>query len=493
MGGYMGGLMGGMLGVGIGMGCSPKQPSGWSEENQNKAGKDEVASASPLPKAVSEGVVLAQKAEVAQPDTHDRGDTKAPAKPAEPGNPGSPGKKGGSDKPDNMASSDKTNNPKAPPKSVPAKADIPGYLLGDPPYVEGWDPEEEPCPSGNWCAPLEIAKVLANPYREGPKEGECPPALLGKAKGGVELSRPEFRGISDSPALRGTYQPWRSQKERERRGLNDLCCYHWFEYCSGRPLHTPLSSSAEKAVPDGARTRRQMPETGALEAEKELSLQELIAAQWFHDFQEEYESVASFIRAAQELHALKAPQNLIQECYAAAQDEKLHSIYCRRIAEHFGAKLPKLPPNPPQLPREADYLRLIQDTFLESCVAESIAALRARRQAELTDSPRIASILKIIEDDECRHAALGWSILGWAIRQSGAPGIARLLQSAAQLKGQFESAQTPEKWPAERIATWHRAGRLTPRECQLCAQHALDKIIDPMLRDLSGLGFDALA
>src|SRR5262245_3014452 len=68
----------------------------------------------------------------------------------------------------------------APPEPIqPAMVDRFSPIPGDPPYIDGYNPEEETCPSGNWCGTIANATKIAPGGDQAPKELGCPTRIIG--------------------------------------------------------------------------------------------------------------------------------------------------------------------------------------------------------------------------------------------------------------------------------------------------------------------------
>ena len=194
-----------------------------------------------------------------------------------------------------------------------------------------------------------------------------------------------------------------TQKLRDG-GDDEHCCYDVVYLKKGRPLVT----DAEETLADFELWGRDRSAPGAVHLG--------VAAAWLRDSRLEAASVASFLRARDELAAHGAPQALRAAYEEAADDERRHTRMCRRWAEHFAGRTIEvsIPPTPP--PRRGNLLALLRRTFDEGCVAETIAAAAAMRSARGA-APAIAATLRRIADDETEHAALAWETIGWGLRR----------------------------------------------------------------------------
>jgi hypothetical protein len=121
-------------------------------------------------------------------------------------------------------------------------------------------------------------------------------------------------------------------------------------------------------------------------------------------------SVFAFERMAVELTLHGAPAELVDLAREAIDDERRHTALTADLARAWGCAA-QLPASAPMLPRSLDAVAL--DNAIEGCVRETYGALVASWQAEHARDARIASALRVIADDETRHAWLSWSTHAW--------------------------------------------------------------------------------
>jgi hypothetical protein len=252
-------------------------------------------------------------------------------------------------------------------------------------------------------------------------------------------------------------------------GDNTTCCYTYSDGCQiGRPL---LDRGEARVAPvrDG----------GALPGGAEhlpAALREELARGWLADALLEHASVASFARATLELMAVGAPPDLLADCQRAGLDEVRHAQGCFALAERYAGR--RLAPGPiAALPaREATLERLAVDTFVEGCVAETVATLAATRVLAACRDPEVARLLRRIVRDETRHAALAWRTVAWAVGEGGAP-VADAVRAAAAAMRPDPSADAAAASDLELLAH----GRLDARTRRDAAVDAWREIIDPTL------------
>ncbi|MEM9462422.1 MAG: ferritin-like domain-containing protein [Myxococcota bacterium] len=386
-------------------------------------------------------------------------------------------------------------------------------VAGDPPYIDGYNPEEESCISGNWCGAIDAVRAVA--VDAVPEQIDCPTRIAGgKASETIKADPKTYEGLSPAPNMQGALNQHGTELARAKPGNDTTCCYHWFEYCSGRPhlgddgpvlapvepgdtwLEVPATPKpTSKPAPES--TTEPAPEQGdawpdapttpvtpvAPEAPAPLpeALRGLVAGAWLDDARAEHASIAAFARATLELMALGAPPELIALAQQAGLDEITHARRCFGLAARYGAGAMQPGPLPALAPRPADLARLAADTFAEGCVGETIAALTAQRSLRHCADPVAAATLRQIADDEARHAALAWSTLHWALHADGSSVADALRDAAASLRADHQAPLPPVDPDAPRLA---RHGRLDARAHALTARDAWEEVIEPMLESL---------
>jgi hypothetical protein len=360
-----------------------------------------------------------------------------------------------------------------PTPSEPAPVDRFSPIPGDPPYIDGYNPEEETCPSGNWCGSIASAVKVAPGGENAPKELGCPTRIIGAHPDPSPITGKEFEGLSPNRQMQGALNRHRTEKEHTA-GKDDLCCYHWFEYCSGRPLRGDEGDVVARVQ---TRDDWQADEPSPVLAELGPAERAALADAWLEDALAEHASVASFARATLELMAVGAPPELLGATQAAARDEIDHARRCFALASAYAGR----PLGPGALvspaPREAGLAALACATFVEGCVGETIAALVAERALASASDPTVRATLRVIARDEARHAALAWRTVAWAIDRGGDDVVAALREVA--------SAPRPNAAIAARRGTWwHAHGRLDPDQLRAATEDAWSDAIAPLLATL---------
>lgn len=122
-------------------------------------------------------------------------------------------------------------------------------------------------------------------------------------------------------------------------------------------------------------------------------------------------SISAFHILREELALHGAPLGLRRRAARAARDEARHARMTSRIAKRFGADPPESPMVTPRAARSLEEIALENAT--EGCVRETFAALLAAYKAAHARDRRIAAVMRVIAQDETRHAALAWDIANW--------------------------------------------------------------------------------
>ncbi len=328
--------------------------------------------------------------------------------------------------------------PAAPPPSpYPARTGL------DPFDPDGM--EEEGCPNGDWCGPAKLAERFKSQSAE--VDLGCPTRLMGSAKPGVKEGDRAFKGLSMNPMMQGRLRKLATAEKREATGDDNQCCYHWFDYCSGRPLLDDELASQRAPLQPGETWL-----TGHVSDDRvdalPLAQRRSLAALWLDDATAEHASIASFARATLELLAVGAPPELVFAAQQASLDEVRHARTCFTLAALYAGEAAEPGPLPAPKLRSPDLLSLACDTFLEGCIGETLAALIALRSARHCQVPAVREALTGIADDEARHAELAWATLAYAVRNGG-PEVAEAVRAlaeplrAAAMKEPSEHSPTP--------------------------------------------------
>jgi hypothetical protein len=137
----------------------------------------------------------------------------------------------------------------------------------------------------------------------------------------------------------------------------------------------------------------------------------------------EHASVAAFARLSLSLLAFGAPPDLVARAHEAALDEIRHAQIS--FANAGGGDIGPGPcPAFATLRAHPSLADLAEETYVDGCVGETIAALKLRLLAA------DATLLGMARDEE-RHAELAWRIIEWAL-SSGDASVRERVVLAAQ-------------------------------------------------------------
>jgi hypothetical protein len=152
------------------------------------------------------------------------------------------------------------------------------------------------------------------------------------------------------------------------------------------------------------------------------------------------------------LMALGAPARLVEAAHRAALDEIEHARRAFALAGCYGGE--------PVAPGELSELRfapaasadgllgLAQESLLDGCLNEALAAAVAADAAARAGDPAVRETLAAIAHDEAGHADLAWEIVAWCCDQSG-------VELHRALRQTLRAAPQPDPW-------WNVSGDLVP-------------------------------
>ncbi len=122
-------------------------------------------------------------------------------------------------------------------------------------------------------------------------------------------------------------------------------------------------------------------------------------------------SVFAFERLENELRGYRAPRTLVRDARRARNDEVRHARMTRRLAKKNGS-------NPVAVrvrrPSDRSWIEFVKENAIEGCIRETFGALVATYQAEHATDEHIKGAMRVIADDETRHASLAWRVAKWA-------------------------------------------------------------------------------
>lgn len=128
----------------------------------------------------------------------------------------------------------------------------------------------------------------------------------------------------------------------------------------------------------------------------------------------EASSVAAFQLLRSDLEFHGAPEALQCEASDAAHDEVRHTNTTTALARRFGAE-----PACPQVERgpQRPLLAIAIENAVEGCLRETWGAVVGHHQSVHALDPHVRRAMRVIAEDETRHAALSWKVHAWASTQ----------------------------------------------------------------------------
>lgn len=157
----------------------------------------------------------------------------------------------------------------------------------------------------------------------------------------------------------------------------------------------------------------------------EATAERVTVASWLGVTAElEWASIDAFQILAEELVALGAPSSLVKAARDAEADEVRHTEAMALLARAAGAEV-----SPPVIVRGAprDLLTLAIENAVEGCVRETYGALVAGHQADHAHREEVRDVMRVVHEDETRHAELAWSVHAWAMARLDVAGRMRVL------------------------------------------------------------------
>lgn len=228
----------------------------------------------------------------------------------------------------------------------------------------------------------------------------------------------------------------------------------------GRVQLATLAESSRWLTPKlGARPPR--PTTAPEAPVVDDALRAPLAAAWRDNGRTEHASVAAFARLSLDLMALGAPAWLVASAHADALDEVRHAEACFSLA----AALDGQTMSPAGFPAAARARALpatktlalavlAVDSLIDGALHEGVSARVVARLARTCPEPTIRALLKQIAVDEGRHAAHGWDVVEFCLREGGEP-VAQALRGALT---KLPTRLSHEMSPAARLGAWERYG-----------------------------------
>lgn len=200
-------------------------------------------------------------------------------------------------------------------------------------------------------------------------------------------------------------------------------------------------------------------------------LQQALAQVYCEEARAEHASIAAFSHLSLQLLALGAPPALLNSTHHAALDEVRHARTFFSLASTYSKEpvsaglFPQALLPPPAWPtdRAAQLVRLAQESVLDGCLGEGVAAALLAEGSRCAVQSSLAATLADIAEDEQRHTELAWDIVTWALTKGGAP-VALALQQT--LAGWPEVAPPPYEPPGGTVLQWQAHGKIFGAKAQ---------------------------
>lgn len=132
-----------------------------------------------------------------------------------------------------------------------------------------------------------------------------------------------------------------------------------------------------------------------------------LARYFVRAYHAEASSVGAFLQLRAELRQHNVSEDLQQRCLQAAVEEIHHARMMAKLAGDADCALPELSFG--DVPQRSLF-ELALDNAVEGCIFETFSALKAQYQAQHATDSRILAVMKVIAQDETRHAQLAWDI-----------------------------------------------------------------------------------
>ncbi len=234
----------------------------------------------------------------------------------------------------------------------------------------------------------------------------------------------------------------------------------------GRPIFAPLVN--ERSEGDGWLEANDDVDEDALDTAAALVEVELrpVADAWREAGKTEHASVAAFAKLAAELVALGAPSRLIEDAHRDALDEIRHARLCFSLARSLDGRLlepgplphANLGPSMLRFSRTASLAHLAVESLIDGALNEGTSARAVAKLARRVTNARVRHVLLAIARDEGRHAAHGWHVLEWCVREGGDPVRAAIRGALRALPTKMGSSLVAEGDDA-RWEVWGIPGR----------------------------------
>lgn len=199
-------------------------------------------------------------------------------------------------------------------------------------------------------------------------------------------------------------------------------------YTKGRPL-----VRRGRAVPIRPRQRRAAPRSSLY--------RRAIARHWLRAASYEHASVTAFEELRLQLEAFGGPRPLLARLDEAAEEERVHTDICLDLAQRYGAGAWSPGALPAPTPPDQSLAVLAVRQLDEGCMGEGYAAAVLAAGADGAD-PDVSERLRILAEDEARHAEDAWAILAFLCERGGDP-VKRAVRRRARHLGRMAPRTRP--------------------------------------------------
>lgn len=232
----------------------------------------------------------------------------------------------------------------------------------------------------------------------------------------------------------------------------------------GRVLLPPLGARSDWMPPGELSDRPALRSSTARQHERDVDVPAGVARAWRENGRTEHASVAAFARLSLDLVALGAPPELIAAAHEDALDEIRHAELCFGLACAIDgasdgpvafpdvARARRLPRS-----RRLALAVLAVDSLVDGAVNEGASARIVARLAQRCQHDAIRAVLRPIAADEARHAAHGWDVTAWCLREGGWP-VASALAGAVRVLARRARLGAESPAPAGDWERWGIAG-----------------------------------
>lgn len=125
-------------------------------------------------------------------------------------------------------------------------------------------------------------------------------------------------------------------------------------------------------------------------------------------------SVVAFERLASELARFEAPVGLVDAARDAAKDERRHVALLEKVMENEGGSLEASSLSTTVHPSRSLFQVAVENAR-EGCVRETYGALVCAFAGNRAEGAELRAAMRIIAEDEGRHAAFSWDLHEWAL------------------------------------------------------------------------------